>query len=268
MTERPVLRTSRQRQEERSISQSAGRKDDGESDVDSIATDSTLPSEHDSGDVFEVEQILAETKKNGGAHFLIKWAHYPEERATWEPEECIMDKGIIASWRVDLARQKAGILKAFDVEAWESKMKKLGEEKTERKARRAEKHKKIERKNLNKSAEVSSKGLSSEDDEPLLFRRSRKADKSFQLSDEDDKPLASVRRPSTDKQTRKKREKSRDVEESGSTSEEMANLRKEVQRKQVRGKGKDASKNEGETAGETPKVQRRNSEVSRSHFIP
>lgn len=195
-------------------------EEDVDSDSDSVATDSTVMSEYDADKIYEVEQILAEREGRGNSKvYLIKWAHYPDERASWEPDNCILDKSIIASWKYTFAQQKAGKLEAFDVAAWESNNKRLAKEKEERQSRRKEKCRR--RAQSSGVSTVTNKALIREDsdDEPVLRRRLPKAIRSAQASDEDNEPLSFVRRASTDKLRKKKKTMVLDHDESDSESD-------------------------------------------------
>lgn len=117
-----------------------------DSDTDSVSTASTAFSEWDPEKEYEVEQILAEKDKLGECHYLIKWANYPTVRASWEPEYCIIDPSVIRAWK---DQQSSGVMKPFDVAAWESNKQRLEEESKKRKLKRKEKRLRAQKSSTN-----------------------------------------------------------------------------------------------------------------------
>ncbi|QSS50215.1 chromo domain-containing protein [Histoplasma capsulatum var. duboisii H88] len=68
---------------------------------DDISITSTVGSEPQSE--YEVETILAQKSFPNGDAYLVKWAGYPLERATWEPEDSFCDPNILLAWRRKIA---------------------------------------------------------------------------------------------------------------------------------------------------------------------
>lgn len=216
--------------------------DDDDSEIDSITTETTEESDQDSEKIYDVERIVAErVDRDGKLRYLLMWANYPEDRASWEPPENIVDQDeVIGAWTARREQEKAGKLKAFDVAALESKQKRLKKEKEERQLRRVAKRRKLARRPVTGRRKAMTAGDS--DDEPLV-RRSRKGTKPAQESDdEDDRPLASRRRSSVDMNAKKKRDKTKrsrkdsDTEESEVASSDsfMAELREEARKQEAR----------------------------------
>lgn len=139
MTERTVMR---QQLQAGRMSQTIGIVQDDKSDTDSVATASTEVSISLPGQEYPVERILAEKDKLGERHFFIKWADYPIERATWEPESSIIDPTLISAWD---AQKRAGAMKPFDLAAWEANKQRLDEESKKRKLKRREKRLRAQR---------------------------------------------------------------------------------------------------------------------------
>ncbi|EDN09833.1 predicted protein [Histoplasma mississippiense (nom. inval.)] len=68
---------------------------------DNISITSTVGSEPQSE--YEVESILAQKSFPNGDVYLVKWAGYPLERATWEPEDSFCDPNILLAWKRKIA---------------------------------------------------------------------------------------------------------------------------------------------------------------------
>lgn len=49
-------------------------------------------------EVYEVEAIVGEKTVKGIKHYKVKWENYDESENTWEPEENIIDKDLIAKF--------------------------------------------------------------------------------------------------------------------------------------------------------------------------
>ncbi|KAL1952486.1 hypothetical protein VTO42DRAFT_5192 [Malbranchea cinnamomea] len=114
------------------------------SDDDSISITSTIPSE--SQDEYEVEGVLAESKLNDGTdkvYYLVKWAGYPIERSTWEPEESFCDPRTLEDWRAKKEAIAQNREKPFDVDALMEKINVLEEAKALRHKRRKAKRKRL-----------------------------------------------------------------------------------------------------------------------------
>lgn len=83
-----------------------------------------------------MEKILAERKEHGKTRFLIRWKDYPEEKSTWEPRTNIVDEALVHAWNKRRTLQLDGKETPFDVAAFETKVKKLADEKADRRRRR------------------------------------------------------------------------------------------------------------------------------------
>lgn len=234
-----------------------------DSDTDSIATASTVVSSYESDKEYEVEQILAEKQILGRYYYLIKWANYPIMRATWEPEENILDPNVVSAWKPRLEQQRAGKSKAFDVAAWELKMEELKSDKERRKVRREEKRQRKSHNSLGRP--ISSNNLASDDsdNQPLSTRRSQKVAKLVQQSDDDDKPLSMRRRASTNlKKANKKPMKTKESEESDSVETDDS-LMEELQSKAM---GKETRANQSKSKA-TEKTKEPLREKRRSSIV-
>ncbi|OJD11626.1 hypothetical protein AJ78_07639 [Emergomyces pasteurianus Ep9510] len=77
-------------------------------DDDDISITSTVGSEPQSE--YEVEAILAQKILSNGEVYLVKWAGYPLERATWEPEESFCDPNTLVEWKNKTASGEHGLL--------------------------------------------------------------------------------------------------------------------------------------------------------------
>ena len=104
---------------------------------DDISITSTAPSEYQ--EEYEVEDVLAENKPDDGSnsvYYLVKWANYPLERCTWEPEESFCDEQTLRDWRTKkeaIAQNKAT---PFDVDALMERINALEEARALRKSKR------------------------------------------------------------------------------------------------------------------------------------
>ncbi|KAJ2486480.1 hypothetical protein IWW37_005604 [Coemansia sp. RSA 2050] len=58
-------------------------------------------------DTFTVEKIVGHRKEEGGMMYHIKWADYPDSENTWESEENIIDKDILAKYWADKKAERA-----------------------------------------------------------------------------------------------------------------------------------------------------------------
>ncbi|TDZ34733.1 hypothetical protein C8035_v002648 [Colletotrichum spinosum] len=103
---------------------SSPRLNDGDrptKDDDEISLTSTVMSEHDPEERYEVEDVLCEIEDDGEARFLIQWKNYPLTRATFEPEEN-MSEELLATWRETQKKQALGEKEIFDHLAWLNEM--------------------------------------------------------------------------------------------------------------------------------------------------
>lgn len=110
--------------------------DGGDDDDDNISLTSTQESEHSEDHEFSVDRILAEKKERGEKRYLIQWTDYPIERASWEPEESIVDNSMLREWKTRKSRETNRLVTPFDVGSYEATVARLRREKESRVARR------------------------------------------------------------------------------------------------------------------------------------
>lgn len=103
------------------------------SDDDDISITSTVGSEPQSE--YEVESILAQKSFLDGEAYLVKWAGYPLERATWEPEESFCDPNTLVEWKRKTASGEHALLDV-DVDALARRIKEIEDAKLGRHRRR------------------------------------------------------------------------------------------------------------------------------------
>lgn len=104
---------------------------------DDISVTSTPPSEPQ--DEYEVERVLAERDFDTQVMYLVKWAGYPLDRCTWEPEDSFCDPQTLEEWRVKkeaITQEKEA---PFDVDALIEKIQAIEYAAALRKQRRKEK---------------------------------------------------------------------------------------------------------------------------------
>ncbi|KAK2796387.1 hypothetical protein FQN50_009577 [Emmonsiellopsis sp. PD_5] len=104
------------------------------SDEDDISITSTAPSEPQ--DEYDVECILAEKLFPTGILYLVKWADYPIERATWEPEDAFCDPIILLQWNKTKEAISHGKQTPFDLDGWRQKVSEIQDAKAKRQQRR------------------------------------------------------------------------------------------------------------------------------------
>ncbi|KAJ5670767.1 Chromo domain protein Chp1p [Penicillium maclennaniae] len=98
---------------------------------DSLA--STVESEPQ--DEYEVETILFEDEDSG--LYLIKWAGYPEHRATWEgPESFKHVVEVMNDWKQAKREIRQGLRDPFDIDKWTKEQERLQRNKERRKRNR------------------------------------------------------------------------------------------------------------------------------------
>ncbi|EEH43475.2 uncharacterized protein PADG_08400 [Paracoccidioides brasiliensis Pb18] len=102
--------------------------DDDDDDISLISTGASEPQ-----DEYEVETILAQKDFSTGKAYLVKWADYPLERATWEPEDSFCDPRTLTEWRQKIC---CGEHESFDVDALARRIKEIEEAKIDRHRRR------------------------------------------------------------------------------------------------------------------------------------
>ncbi|RWS21523.1 uncharacterized protein B4U80_04727, partial [Leptotrombidium deliense] len=59
-----------------------------------------------SNEVFCVENIVKERVRSGKVEFLVKWSGYSSDDNTWEPEENILDKTLVKTFRKQNSKVK------------------------------------------------------------------------------------------------------------------------------------------------------------------
>ncbi|KAI9053965.1 hypothetical protein LZ554_002909 [Drepanopeziza brunnea f. sp. 'monogermtubi'] len=116
-------------------------------DEDDISLTSTESEQYNSDTEFEVEKILAEKGSKNNKFYLISWLDYPIEKATWEPQKHVGPE-ILGTWNKRKQRQEEGKEERFDVDQWTNRVKKLENERADRKRRRAAKRKRVRKAEL------------------------------------------------------------------------------------------------------------------------
>ncbi|KZF20579.1 hypothetical protein L228DRAFT_284537 [Xylona heveae TC161] len=112
------------------------------SEDDSISITSTAASEV--LDEYEVETILTERRgQDDKPYFLVKWAGYDVERATWEGEESFTTSDMIDDWRSHLNLIERGLEEPFDLDQWELDVQTKDDEQQKRKRRRRAKRRRL-----------------------------------------------------------------------------------------------------------------------------
>ncbi|OAX82881.1 hypothetical protein ACJ72_02763 [Emergomyces africanus] len=102
------------------------------SDDDDISITSTACSTPQSE--YEVEAIIAQKSFPSGEAYLVKWAGYPLERATWEPEESFCDPNILVEYKSKIASGEQAI--DVDVEGLARRIEQIENAKEDRHRRR------------------------------------------------------------------------------------------------------------------------------------
>ncbi|THC94584.1 hypothetical protein EYZ11_005944 [Aspergillus tanneri] len=110
-------------------------------DDDDISTTSTLSSEPQSD--YEVEEILAEKESRDGMLYLVKWANYPLDRCSWEPEECFNTHLTLVEWSEKKKAIKEGRLDPFDHVQWQREQDDREKAKAERRNKRESQRRRI-----------------------------------------------------------------------------------------------------------------------------
>jgi len=115
-----------------------------EYDDDSVSVTSSQSEIYDSDEEFLVERILAEKSgDDGDVRFLILWANFPEEKATWEPERNIQDPDILQVWKKRKDQEANGIESPFDYVRFDSRAQQRIIEKEKRYERRKDEKKRV-----------------------------------------------------------------------------------------------------------------------------
>lgn len=159
-----------------------------DSDTDSISLTSTVEDGFTSDQEFVVDRILAEKEHDGNPYYLISWQDYPEEESTWEPEENIQDRTILAVWRVRKKKESKGIETPFDVARFEA----LAEKKMEERANR-HKRRKAKRRRLGLSVSPSSSEDEEQISEPPVLDSSDEAEEVLEEPAPVDEPRSNMR---------------------------------------------------------------------------
>jgi hypothetical protein len=94
-------------------------------DDKNISIESTASEEFASDEEFIVESILAEQKDK----YLIFWAGYPVEKATWEPRKNIRHAEVVEAWKIRKKQEEKGEKTPFDVEAFKAKLEQIAQAK-------------------------------------------------------------------------------------------------------------------------------------------
>ena len=148
---------------------------------DDISITSTVESEPRSE--YVVDRILAErVGEDGQCQYLVKWEGYPDERSTWEPEDCFQKK-TIRDWKKQSENSLFG--EAEEAEEVNRKVQEYWARKADRQTRRERK-----RTRLTNPYEVST----DEDDIPLSQLRPKRKIKNRPSSP---KPLKSTSTPAS-----------------------------------------------------------------------
>jgi chromo domain-containing protein 1 len=115
-------------------------------DDDAISITSSQSERYTSDQEFLVERILAERREadeNGKAYYLILWAGYPEEKATWEPKKNIQDPDILKTWKRRKHQEAQGTRPAFDLASFNARVAQMARAKADRQRRRKAKRKRL-----------------------------------------------------------------------------------------------------------------------------
>lgn len=121
---------------------------DPDGELDSLA--SSVESDQDEDNSYYVETIYMERVFEGQPQYLVKWAEYPAERATWETVDMFDDEEeTLEDWERKKKDIASGKQQPFDLESWERHCAAIKEFREDRRQRR---EKRI-------SGESSSRGL-------------------------------------------------------------------------------------------------------------
>jgi chromo domain-containing protein 1 len=94
---------------------------------------------------FLVDRILSEKLgseyTDGKKRFLILWADYPLEKATWEPKENIQDPIILSAWKERKEDEEKGLKTRFNIAEFEAQLNAASRAKEDRHRRRKAKRK-------------------------------------------------------------------------------------------------------------------------------
>jgi chromo domain-containing protein 1 len=108
---------------------------DPDREWDSLA--SSVDSDQDEDKSYYVETIYVERVFEGQTQYLVKWAEYPAERATWEPVDMFDDEeGTLQEWEMKKQDITSGKQQPFDLESWERHCVAINEYREDRRQRR------------------------------------------------------------------------------------------------------------------------------------
>lgn len=110
-------------------------------DDDDISVTSTVPSEQESE--YEVETILSERTQDDQPMYLVKWAGYPIERATWEPAESFFNDETFSDWKKKRKAIAEGRQPEFDLVSFENHLNALEDARENRRRRREAKRRRL-----------------------------------------------------------------------------------------------------------------------------
>lgn len=110
-------------------------------DDDDISVTSTVPSEQESE--YEVETILAERTQDDQPMYLVKWAGYSIERATWEPAESFFNDESFLDWKWKRKAIAEGKQPEFDLVSFENHLIALEDAQEKRSLRREAKRRRL-----------------------------------------------------------------------------------------------------------------------------
>lgn len=102
---------------------------------DEISITSTLASQHDPDEEWEVETIHYQINEGGQDFYLVEWTGYPIERATWEPKTHASED-LLKEWEEKKAKIAAKKKPAFDVMSWQDSVDKIAEARRQRHRKR------------------------------------------------------------------------------------------------------------------------------------
>jgi chromo domain-containing protein 1 len=108
---------------------------------DDVSVTSTVESEQQSE--YEVERILAETQLDGAKTYLVRWAHYPIERSTWEPADSFYDPQTLTDWEKTKELVENGKREAFDLDAFSKHLDALERASAKRRSKREAKRRRL-----------------------------------------------------------------------------------------------------------------------------
>jgi chromo domain-containing protein 1 len=108
---------------------------DPDREWDSLA--SSVDSDQDEDKSYYVETIYMERVFEGQTQYLVKWAEYPAERATWEPVDMFDDEeGTLEDWERKKKDIASGKQQPFDLKSWETHCAAINEFREDRRQRR------------------------------------------------------------------------------------------------------------------------------------